>query len=106
MALKDGNISLECVAASSTDSPMTIEWKKDHIVSSRHTPSLLTLTLTFTGINQVNLFSHGQGMFFILLEGQEILSWTKSGDFTVLSNVKCVLIVIAIFWKSFYTLKP
>ena len=34
LALKEGNISLECVAASGMDSPMTIEWKKDHAVSA------------------------------------------------------------------------
>ena len=37
LALKDGNITLECVAASGIDSPMTIEWKKDHIVSASYT---------------------------------------------------------------------
>jgi len=33
IALKDGSLNLMCQAVTSSDSPLTIQWKKDHIVS-------------------------------------------------------------------------
>jgi len=33
IALKDGSLNLTCQAVTSSDSPLTISWKKDHTVS-------------------------------------------------------------------------
>jgi Leucine-rich repeat (LRR) protein len=34
IALKDGSLNLTCQAVTSSDSPLTIEWKKDHVMLS------------------------------------------------------------------------